>query len=324
MSLAIHMHAAGGPEVLTAVDVDVPPPGPGEVQVRQTVIGVNFIDIYHRTGLYPLPKLPAVIGVEGAGTVAAVGAAVTTVRAGDRIAYAGVPPGGYAEVRNLPESRVIRIPDALSDKVAGSSMARGLTAHMLLHKVYPVREGEFVLVHAGAGGLGQLVIRWAKRLGAAVIATVGSQAKISVAEAAGADKVLLHTDAGWPAAAREFAGGRGVHLACDGIGGETLARTFASVRPFGVVASVGQAAGAIPPVAVGDLGPARSIGLFRPSVVAYTSDPALYRPAAADLFDALGSGLVSAIGAEYPLLEAVRAHQDLEAGRTTGSVILVP
>jgi NADPH2:quinone reductase len=324
MSLAIQMQAAGGPEVLNAVDVDVSPPGPGEVQVHHTVIGVNFIDIYHRTGLYPLPKLPAVIGVEGAGMVAAVGAGVTTVRAGDRIAYAGVPPGGYAERRNLPESRVIKIPDALPDKVAGSSMVRGLTAHMLLHEVYPVRRGEFVLVHAGAGGLGQFMIRWAKRLGATVIATVGSQAKIGLAEAAGADRVLLHTAADWPAVAKEFAEGRGVHFACDGIGGETLARTFASVRPFGVVASVGQAAGAIPPVAVSDLGPARSISLSRPSVVAYTNDPALYRPAAADLFAALGSGLASAIGAEYPLREAVRAHQDLEAGRTTGSIILLP
>jgi NADPH2:quinone reductase len=324
MSLAIQMQAVGGPEVLKAIDIDVPSPGPGEVQVHQTVAGVNFIDIYHRTGLYPLPQLPAVIGIEGAGTVAAVGTDVTTVRAGDRIAYAGVPPGGYAERRNLPETRVIKIPDGLSDKVAGSSMARGLTAHMLLHKIYPVREGEFVLVHAGAGGLGQFMIRWAKRLGATVIATVGSQAKIGLAEAAGADRVLLHTDAGWPAAATAFAEGRGVHFACDGIGGETLGRTFASVRPFGMVASVGQAAGAIPSVAVGDLGPARSIGLSRPSVSAYTSDPALYGPAAADLFAALGSGLVSAIGAEYPLREAARAHEDLEAGRTTGSIILLP
>jgi NADPH:quinone reductase len=324
MSVAIQMQAFGGPEVLNAVEVDVPPPGPGEVQVRQTVIGVNFVDIYHRTGLYPLPKLPAVIGIEGAGMVAAVGPGVTTFKTGERVAYAGVPPGGYAECRNIPEPRVIKIPDALSDKVAGSSMLRGLTAHMLLHKVYPVRKGEFVLVHAGAGGLGQLVIRWAKRLGATVIATVGSQAKISLAQAAGADKVLLHNDADWPAAAKEFAEGRGVHFACDGIGGEMLAQTFASVRPFGMVASVGQAGGAIPPVDVNDLGPARSIGLSRPSVVAYTSDPTLYRPAAADLISALGSGLVTTIGAEYPLREAARAHKDLESGRTTGSIILLP
>lgn len=324
MSLAIQMTAVGGPEVLIATDVDVPPPGPAEVRVHQTVVGVNFIDIYHRTGLYPLPKLPAVIGVEGAGVVEAVGSDVTTVRAGDRVAYAGLPAGGYAERRNLPEARVVRVPDQVSDRVAGSSMLRGLTAHMLLHKVYPVREGEFVLVHAAAGGLGQIMTRWAKRLGAIVIATVGSEAKVELAEAAGADQVLLHTAADWPAQVKQLADGRGVHLAYDGIGGETLARTFACVRPFGVVASLGQAGGPIPSVAVGDLGPVRSIGLSRPSVVAYSNDPVLYRHAANDLLAVLGDGLVSTIGAEYALRDAARAQADLETGRTTGSVILLP
>jgi len=324
MSLAIQMKAVGGPEVLTAIDLEVPPPGPTEVRVRQTVIGVNFIDIYHRMGLYPLPRLPAVIGVEGAGVVDAVGAEVTTVRAGDRIAYAGLPAGGYAECRNLPEARVVSVPDALSDQVAGSSMLRGLTAHMLLHKIYAIREGEFVLVHAAAGGLGQLMTRWAKRLGAFVIATVGSVAKVELAEAAGADQVLLHTAADWPAQAKQFADGRGVHFAYDGIGGETLARTFACVRPFGMVASLGQAGGPIPSVAVGDLGPVRSIGLSRPSVVAYSNDPVLYRHAARDLLAALADGLVSTIGAEYALRDAARAQADLETGHTTGSVALLP
>jgi NADPH2:quinone reductase len=324
MSLAIEMRAIGGPEVLTLVDVDVPPPGAGEVQIRQTVIGVNFIDIYHRLGLYRLPRLPAVIGVEGAGVVEAVGADVSGVEAGDRVAYAGLPAGGYAERRNCPVTRIVKLPDAISDRVAGSAMLRGLTAHMLLHKVYPLCAGDFLLVHAAAGGLGQCLTRWAKRLGATVIGTVGSEAKIGVAEAAGADLVLLHTAADWPEAVKRASDGLGVHLAYDGIGGETLARTLSTVRPFGVAASMGAAGGPIPAVEVDQLGPVRCISLSRPSVIAYTNDPALYAPATADLFAALADGLSGTVGAEYPLREAARAHADLEAGRTTGSVILLP
>jgi NADPH:quinone reductase len=324
MSLAIQIQAIGGPEVLSAVEVDVPTPTARQVQVRQTVIGVNFIDVYHRIGLYPLPSLPAVIGVEGAGVIEAVGPEVSGIEVGDRVAYAGLPAGGYAERRNLPDSRVIKIPDAISDRAAGSAMLRGLTAHMLLYRVYPIQSGDFVLVHAAAGGLGQFLTRWAKRLGATVIATVGSKAKVGLAEAAGADLVLLHTASDWPDAVKRASRGLGVHLAYDGIGGETLARTFASVRPFGVVASMGQAAGPIPPIDVSQLGPVRCISLSRPSVVAYTNDATLYKPAAADLFAVLADGLVSTIGAEYPLRDAARAHSDLEGGRTTGSVILLP
>lgn len=324
MSLAVEMKAIGGPEVLAAVDRDVPAPGPHQVQLRQTVIGVNFIDIYHRSGLYSLPTLPAVIGVEAAGVVEAIGSEVDDILIGDRVAYAGVPPGAYAERRNLLDSRVVKIPDRISDEVAGSTMLRGLTAHMLLHKVYSIRSGDFVLVHAGAGGLGQLVTGWAKRLGATVIATVGSQAKAKIAEAAGADHVLLRTTADWPSEVKRLADGPGVHFACDGIGGATLARTFASVRPFGMVASVGQAAGSISPVDVAQLGPIRCISLSRPSVIAYTNDPSLYRPAARDLFAVLSEGLNCNVGAEYALGDAVRAHSDLESGGTTGSVILLP
>lgn len=324
MALVIEMEAVGGPEVLRAVDANVGAPGAGEVQIRQATIGVNFIDIYHRIGLYPLPRLPAVLGVEGAGTITAVGAGVTSVQIGDRVAYAGVPPGGYAELRCLPQARVINLPDDISERVAGSTLLRGLTAHMLMHKVHLVAEGQFILVHAAAGGLGQLLTRWAKLLGATVIGTVGSASKIAMAEQAGADRVVLHTSADWPAEVKAFSEGRGVHVAYDGIGGATLGRTFASVRPFGLVASLGQAAGEIPPLCVDELGPVRSISLSRPSVVAYTSDPALYRPAAADLFAALRDGLTNPIGAEYPLHEAARAQADLEAGRTTGSVVLLP
>lgn len=322
MTLAIQMQRVGGPEVLVAADVDVPDPGHGEVQIRHTTIGVSFIDVYHRSGLYPLPQLPAVIGVEGAGVVEAVGAGVLDFRAGDRVAYAGTPPGGYAQVRNIPQARLVLLPDDIPERVGGSTMLRGLTVHMLLRKVHPISQGEYVLVHSAAGGLGQLLTRWAKRLGAIVIGTVGSKGKISIAREAGADTILVRDASDWPAAVRELAEGQGVHLAVDGIGGENLARTLATVRPFGTVASLGQAAGSIPPIRVEELGPMRSASLSRPSVSAYANDPALYRPAAEELFAVLRDGLVNPIGGEYPLREASRAHADLEAGRTTGSIIL--
>jgi NADPH:quinone reductase and related Zn-dependent oxidoreductases len=322
MTISIQMQRVGGPEVLVATNSEVPDPGPGEVRIRQSTIGVSFVDVYHRTGLYPLPKLPAVLGVEGAGVVDAVGGGVVDLHAGDRVAYAGTPPGGYAEVRNIPRSRLVRLPDDIPERVAGSTMLRGLTVHMLLRKVHPISEGDFVLVHAAAGGLGQMLTRWAKRLGAVVIGTVGSKRKIDIAREAGADFVLLRDASDLPATVRELADGKGVHLAVDGVGGDNLARTLATVRPFGTVASVGQAGGPIPPLHVEELGPMRSASLSRPSLIAYANDPALYHPAAEELFAVLREGLVNSIGAEYPLREASRAHADLEAGRTTGSVIL--
>ncbi|HET7551038.1 MAG TPA: quinone oxidoreductase [Gemmatimonadaceae bacterium] len=322
MALTIQMRRVGGPEVLVATDSEIPDPGPGEVRIRQSTIGVSFVDLYHRTGLYALPELPAVLGVEGAGVVDAVGERVVDLHAGDRVAYAGTPPGGYAEVRNIPRARLVRLPDDIPERVGGSTMLRGLTVHMLLRKVHPISEGDFVLVHAAAGGLGQMLTRWAKRLGAVVIGTVGSERKVDTAREAGADAVLLRDVSDWPTTVRELADGKGVHLAVDGIGGEHFARTLATVRPFGTVASVGQAGGPIPQLHVEELGPKRSASLSRPSLIAYANDPALYRPAAEELFAVLREGLVNPIGAEYPLREASRAHADLEAGRTTGSVIL--
>lgn len=322
MPLAVTIATPGAPEVLRPQHVDVAEPQAGQVRIRQTTIGVNFVDIYFRRGLYPLPALPAVLGLEGAGTVEAVGPAVDTLRPGDRIAYAGYPLGAYAEVRILPATRLVRLPEQVSERTAGSSMLRGLTAHMLLHKVHRLRAGEWLLVHAGAGGLGQLVTRWASRLGGRVIATVGSAAKMPAAREAGAEAVLLHDAADWVDQVRHIADGKGVHLAVDGIGGAMLARTLGAVRPFGVVASLGQPAGPIPPVAVEQLGFPRAIALARPSVLAYVDDPKLYARAAADLLLALGEGLENPIGAGYPLAAAAQAHADLEAGRTIGSVIL--
>lgn len=323
MPLAIQMAETGDAAVLRPVEIAACEPGPGEARVRQEAIGVNFIDVYHRRGLYPVP-LPAVIGVEGAGVVEAVGPGVTGLAPGRRVVYGGAPVGAYASVRTLPAARLVPLPDTVPARVAAASFLRGLTVHMLYAEVRRLEPGDAVLVHSGAGGLGRLLLRWGRKLGATMIATVGSAAKIATAEAAGAHHVVLHTDPDWPAEVRRMAGGRGVVLACDGIGGATLARTLDCVRPFGVVASLGQPAGPIPPVPVEALGPIRSIGLFRPSVMGYAADPDRYPRAAAAVLAFLAEEPIDAIGAAYPLAEAARAHADLEAGRTTGGLVLIP
>ncbi len=322
MPAAIIITQPGGPEVLRTTDIAIKAPGPDEVQIRHEVIGVNFVDIYYRSGLYPQSSSPAIPGFEGGGIVTATGINVRAFAQGDRVAYTGNPMGAYAEIRNIPASRLVRIPMNIDIRTAGSSMLRGLTAHMLLHKVRNVREGDWILVHSAAGGLGQLVTRWATMKGARVIGTTGSAAKVKTAQAAGAKEVLLHTDAAWADKAREISDSRGVHLAVDGIGGTMLSTTLSVVRPFGTVASLGQPAGPIPPVRVEELGFARSIALMRPSSMAYADDAELYAQGARDLISALQNGLINPVGAEYPLTHAAEAHADLEAGRTTGSVIL--
>ncbi|RVU72200.1 quinone oxidoreductase family protein [Pantoea dispersa] len=322
MPAAIIITQLGGPEVLRTTDIAIKAPGPDEVQIRHEVIGVNFVDIYYRSGLYPQSSSPAIPGFEGGGIVTATGINVRAFAQGDRVAYTGNPMGAYAEIRNIPASRLVRIPMNIDIRTAGSSMLRGLTAHMLLHKVRNVREGDWILVHSAAGGLGQLVTRWATMKGARVIGTTGSAAKVKIAQAAGAKEVLLHTDAAWADKAREISDGRGVHLAVDGIGGTMLSTTLSVVRPFGTVASLGQPAGPIPPVRVEELGFTRSIALMRPSSMAYADDAELYAQGARDLISALQNGLINPVGAEYPLTHAAEAHADLEAGRTTGSVIL--
>lgn len=322
MSVAIVISQPGGPDVLKAIEITLNEPGPDEVQIQHEAIGVNFVDIYFRSGLYPLSSSPTVPGFEGGGVVTAVGHNVRAFTPGDRVAYTGNPMGAYTTLRNIPASRLIKIPDGVTIRTAGSSMLRGLTAHMLLHKVRKVKAGDWLLVHSAAGGLGQIVTRWATMKGARVIGTTGSAAKVNIVQDAGAAEVLLHTDAAWAETVREITEGRGVHLAIDGIGGNMLAATLGVVRPFGIVASLGQPAGPIPPVRVEDLGFARSIALMRPSSIAYADDADLYIQGASDLMAALQNGLENPIGAEYSLTQAAKAHADLEAGRTTGSVIL--
>lgn len=324
MDLMIRMTGPGGADRLETAPCAPQPPHDGEIRVRHDAIGVNFIDIYFRRGLYPLPTYPAVLGVEGAGVVEAVGDGVTGLSTGDRIAYAGAPVGAYAATRLLPQGRALRLPDGISTHLAAASMLRGLTAHMLLKHTYRVGPDTTLLVHAAAGGLGAMLVRWAKDLGATIIGTASSEAKAEMAIVHGADHVVVGRNADLEKEIRALTKGLGVDYAIDGIGGDTLQRTLGCVRPFGVVASVGQAAGSIPPLSVEALGPRRSISLARPSVMAYSADPALYRTAAADLFAAMARGIVPEIGAEYRLSQAAQAHSDLEAGRTTGTLLLIP
>ena len=323
MTAAVILDQTGGPDVLRLVDLELPPLGASDVLVRNVAVGVNFIDIYLRRGLYPLPRLPAVLGVEGAGVVEAVGSAVAGLKAGDRVAYAGPPVGSYMAKRVLPAARLIKVPDAVDPETAAGAMLRGLTAHMLLKQVRATTPGDWLLVHAGAGGLGQILTGWARDLGARVIATVGSDEKVALARDAGADEVLLHTDPDLAGKVRELSQG-GVHAAYDGLGGSMLQTTFDCVRPFGLAVSLGQAAGPIPPLSVEDLGPRRSIALARPSVMAYAADTERYRLAAGEVIARLEGGRPLRTAARYPLADASRAHADLEGGRTTGSVLLLP
>jgi NADPH2:quinone reductase len=323
MTTAIRVKAPGGPEQLECVTVELSSPGPDEIRIRQTAIGVNFIDIYQRAGLYPLPS-PAIPGVEAVGVVEAIGENVASLRIGDRIAYGGAPVGAYASARNLPAHRAVKLPQALTDETAASVFVKGITAYMLLKKVAPVGAGTTILLHSAAGGLGQLMTRWARRLGATVIGTVGSEAKAAVARFAGAQHVIVGRDADFGRAVADLTAGRGVDVAFDGIGGTTLARTLSCVRPFGVVASIGQSAGPIPPVNVEELGPRRSISLARPSVMAYMNGAEDYRTAAEAVLSALAEGILHGEGRAYPLREVARAHRDLESGRSSGSLYLVP
>lgn len=323
MDKVVRMVGVGGVDRLEAAEIVAQPPGPGEVRIRHEAIGVNFIDIYQRIGLYPLP-LPAVLGVEGAGRVEAVGEGVSGFAIGDRVAYAGAPVGAYATSRSLPAPRLVILPESIPLRLSAASMLKGLTAHMLLTRTYPVTEGTTLLIHAAAGGLGALLTRWAKSLGATVIGTAGSPEKERIALGHGADHVIVGREADLTAEVASLTDGRGVDFAIDGIGGAMLRKTLCCVRRFGTVASIGQAAGPIPPLAVDELGPIRSLSLARPSVMAYAADPALYSQGMAELLVLMQTGVAAEIGGEYPLAEAARAQADLEAGRTTGSLLLIP
>jgi NADPH2:quinone reductase len=319
----VRIHRQGGVEELEVERIALAPPAAGEVRVRQLAVGVNFLDVYHRNGTYPLPQLPAVPGVEGAGVVEALGPGVTGLTVGQRVAYTGLI-GGYAAVRNVPVDRLVAVPDDVDlDAVAGG-LLRGITAHMLFAHVRQLRPGDSVLVHAAAGGLGLVLTQWASALGACVIGTAGSRDKAALALAHGAERVVLYREEDFVAAARDFGGGRGVDYAIDGIGGATLLRTFDAVRPYGMAASVGQAGGSIEPVDLMQIGRSRAIAFSRPSVMQFMTDLALYREGAHATLARLAAGLRVPVGLALPLARAAEAHAALEAGRTSGAVLLRP
>ncbi|WP_395455189.1 quinone oxidoreductase family protein [Azospirillum melinis] len=324
MIRSIQMAGPGGAEVMQPTLIDLPAPREGEFRLRHAAAGVNFVDIYHRTGLYPLPAYPATLGVEGAGVVEAVGPGVEGLAVGDRVAWAGLPAGGYAEARLLAADRAVRLPDGVEPVAAASLLLRGITVHMLLNRVCPVGPGSTILVHAAAGGLGLLLTQWAKSLGATVIGTVGSPAKAETARAHGLDHAILYRDEDFVAAVRDLTGGRGADVAVDGIGGDTLRRTFDAVRLFGTVASVGQAGGPVAPVELSELGPRRSLCLARPSVFAYMADPATYRAAAGEVLARVAAGLSAGPVTCLPLDAAAEAHRALEGRGTTGALVLTP
>ncbi len=322
MSICVQATKPGDGSVLEVVEIEAARPGPNDVLLRQEAVGVNFVDIYHRAGIYPLPTWPATLGVEGAGVVEAVGDDVENIRIGDRIAYAGAL-GAYADTRVIPASRAVPLPTSVSSQAAAATMLRAMTVHMLTSVVHEVRAGQTILVHAAAGGLGGLLVRWIKTVGATVIGTVSSPEKAEVARAHGVDHVIVGRDADFGAEVEALTMGAFVDYAIDGIGGSTLGKTLGCVKPFGVVASIGQAAGPIPPIPVSELG-RRSLSLARPSIMGYLAVEGGYAAAADSAISMMVAGIVADVSATFPLAQAARAHEALERGETTGSILLLP
>ena len=325
MSKAIRIYETGGPDVMRWEDVDPGVPEPGEAQVRHEAVGLNFIDVYHRTGLYPLPALPATPGLEGAGIVEQIGEGVTEVGVGDRVAYAGIPPGAYAQIRRLPAHRLVKLPDSISSRQGAAMMLQGMTARYLLRGCYAVKTGDTILIHAAAGGVGSIVCQWAKHLGATVIGTVGSEKKAEIAKANGCDHPIVYSEEDFAARTREITDGAGVDVVYDSVGQATFMQSLDCLRPMGMMVSFGQSSGPVPPVDLGVLAARGSLFLTRPSLMAYTADRKDLLENAEDLFAVVANGAVRIeVNQTYPLAEAARAHQDLEARKTTGSTVLIP
>lgn len=324
MTHAIRIHAPGGPEAFVWEQVEVPAPGEGQAMVRHTAIGVNYIDVYHRTGLYPLPSMPAVIGMEGAGVVEAVGPGVADLSPGDRIAYACPPTGAYAERRVVPAAQMVKIPAGIEDKTAAAMMLKGMTAQYLLTDTAPVRAGDHVLVHAAAGGVGLILCQWAKHLGCTVIGTVGSDEKAALARAHGCDHPVVYTREDFPSRVKEITGGAGCRVIYDGIGKDTFEGSLEALALKGRLVCYGQASGPIAPINLSVLS-AKSASISRPVMFHYTATREDLLRIAGDLFHVVASGAVRIESPRaYALRDAAQAHRDLEGRRTTGSLVLVP
>jgi len=321
MPHAIRIHATGGPEVLQWEGVDSVEPGANEVRLRHTAIGLNFIDVYERTGLYPLP-LPTTLGREAAGVIDAVGTRVKQFAVGDRVAYLGT--GTYTEYRVMPVERLVRVPDAIDDRQAAAMMLKGLTAQALLRQVHRVRRNEFVLIHAAAGGVGLIAVQWAKHLGAKVIAIVGSPAKAELVKKNGADHALL-TQNDWVAQVKSITGGQGVHVVYDSVGKDTFIQSLDSLRPRGMMVTFGNASGPVPPFAPLELSRRGSLFLTRPTLFHYIATARELQRAATELFGLVANGVIDIhVGQTFALADAAAAHRALEARATTGSTVLLP
>jgi NADPH2:quinone reductase len=324
MSKAIRLHQYGGPEVLSLETVDPEPPAADEVQIRHTAIGVNYIDVYDRTGLYPMP-LPGVLGREAAGVVTALGKKVRGFRVGERVAYVHSKPGAYAEVRNVPAERVVKVPGAISDEQAAALMLKGLTAQYLLRRTYRVQKGDDVLIHAAAGGVGLILSQWAKALGARVIGVVGSDAKAELAKKNGCKHVLISGRDDLVSSVRKLTKGLGVAVVYDAVGKDTFMESLDTLRPLGMMVTYGNASGPPPAISPLELSKRGSLFLTRPSLFSYIAKREDLDAAARELFAMVKNKKVKVrIGQTYPLADAAESHRDLEGRRTTGSTVLVP
>jgi len=324
MTNAVQFVRIGGPEVLEMTTRDVGSPGEGEIAINHTAIGLNFIDTYHRTGLYPLP-LPAIPGLEAAGVVTAVGPGVTKFKEGDRVAYGAGPPGAYTQARIIPAGKVVKIPSGLSDEVAAAIMLKGMTAQYLIRQIYPVKKGETVLYHAIAGGVGLIACQWLKALGATVIGTVGSPEKAELAKSHGCDHTILYRDEDIAKTVRNLTDGVGVPVVFDSVGKDTFIASLDSLQPKGLLVSYGNASGPVKDVDLGMLAAKGSLFVTRPTLAHYATDPATMQSMADELFGMVKSGKIKVeINQRYALADVQQAHRDLEGRKTTGQTVIIP
>jgi NADPH:quinone reductase len=324
MTKAIRISAVGGPEAMEYVDVEVGEPGPGEARVRHAACGLNYVDVYYRTGAYPQP-LPAGLGMEGAGTLEGVGAGVTHVKPGDRVAYAARPPGAYAEARVMPAAVLVKLPDAIDFETAAAMMLQGLTVQYLFRRTFPLRGGETILFHAAAGGVGLIACQWARALGVTMIGTVGSDEKAALAKANGCAHTINYNKENFVERVKEITGGKGVPVVYDSIGKDTFTGSLDCLAPLGMMVSFGSASGPVPPFNLNELASRGSLFITRPSVFNYTAARGDLETMAAELFGMVVSKKIRIdINQRYALKDVAQAHRDLEARKTTGSTILVP
>lgn len=324
MTKAIRFEAVGGADVLSFQDIALRPPAEGEVRVRHTAIGVNFIDIYHRTGLYKVP-LPSGVGLEAAGVVEDVGPRVSRFRAGDRVAYASGPIGAYSTAHNVAANRAVKIPDGVSDEIAAAVLLKGLTAHYLLRRTYRVKAGETILYHAAAGGVGMIAVQWARSLGATVIGTVGNERKVPLAQRLGCHHVIVSSRENIANRVREITGGKGVPVAYDSVGRDTFMATLDSLAPLGLFVSFGNASGPVPPFDGALLAQKGSLYFTRPTLANYVTTPEELDAGAGELFDLIARGVIKRNEpTRFALSQAAEAHRALESRQTTGSLVLIP